>query len=69
MQSLATALTASRAKFSNELTYTPGMAPRSENRAALEKGGMQVNWKTLAFLENGLYVSSEFQQQKCTVEF
>lgn len=42
MQSLATALTATGAKFSNELTYLPGMAPRSANRAALEQGGMQV---------------------------
>ncbi|XP_010934477.1 histone-lysine N-methyltransferase ATXR6 [Elaeis guineensis] len=42
MQSLATALTVTGAKFSNELTYLPGMAPRSANRAALEQEGMQV---------------------------
>ncbi|KAL6629741.1 hypothetical protein ACP70R_029506 [Stipagrostis hirtigluma subsp. patula] len=42
MASLATALTATGAVFSNELTYVPGMAPRSANRAALEAGGMQV---------------------------
>lgn len=42
MASLATALTATGAAFSNHLTYQPGMAPRSANRAALEAGGMQV---------------------------
>ncbi|WOL19156.1 histone-lysine N-methyltransferase ATXR6 [Canna indica] len=42
MASLATALTATGAVFSNELTYRPGMAPRSANCARLEKGGMQV---------------------------
>nr|CAZ96095.1 histone-lysine N-methyltransferase [Saccharum hybrid cultivar R570] len=42
MASLATALTATGAAFSNELTYQPGMAPRSANRAVLEAGGMQV---------------------------
>ncbi|XP_052206062.1 histone-lysine N-methyltransferase ATXR6 isoform X2 [Diospyros lotus] len=42
MASLATALTATGAEFSNELTYMTGMAPRSANRAALEQGGMQV---------------------------
>jgi hypothetical protein len=42
MRSLATALTASGTEFSNELTYRPGMAPRSVNQSALEKGGMQV---------------------------
>ncbi|GLU21292.1 hypothetical protein SLE2022_374380 [Rubroshorea leprosula] len=42
MASLATALKASRTKFSNELTYRPAMAPRSANFAALERGGMQV---------------------------
>uniref|UniRef100_A0A0D9VBJ4 [histone H3]-lysine(27) N-methyltransferase n=1 Tax=Leersia perrieri TaxID=77586 RepID=A0A0D9VBJ4_9ORYZ len=42
MASLATALTATGAVFSNELTYAAGMAPRSANRAALESGGMQV---------------------------
>ena len=42
MASLSTALTATSAVFSNHLTYQPGMAPRSANRAALEAGGMQV---------------------------
>ncbi|KAK9724848.1 hypothetical protein RND81_05G102700 [Saponaria officinalis] len=42
MASLATALMATGTEFSNELTYVTGMAPRSANRAALEKGGMQV---------------------------
>ncbi|KAH7680709.1 Histone-lysine N-methyltransferase protein [Dioscorea alata] len=42
MGSLATALTALHMEFSNDLTYMPGMAPRSANRANLEKGGMQV---------------------------
>ncbi|XP_028790840.1 histone-lysine N-methyltransferase ATXR6-like [Neltuma alba] len=42
MASLATALTATNAEFSNELTYMPGMAPRSANRPSLENGGMQV---------------------------
>ncbi|XP_047076032.1 histone-lysine N-methyltransferase ATXR6-like [Lolium rigidum] len=42
MASLATALTATGAVFSNDLTYVPGMAPRAANSAALEAGGMQV---------------------------
>ena len=42
MASLATALIATGTEFSNELTYVPGMAPRSANAAALENGGMQV---------------------------
>ncbi|XP_059625436.1 histone-lysine N-methyltransferase ATXR6 [Cornus florida] len=42
MASLATALMATQAEFSNELTFRPGMAPRSANCAALEHGGMQV---------------------------
>ncbi|GJM91796.1 hypothetical protein PR202_ga08207 [Eleusine coracana subsp. coracana] len=42
MASLATALTSSDTEFSNELTYMPGMAPRSSNQARLEEGGMQV---------------------------
>ncbi|PHT53434.1 putative Histone-lysine N-methyltransferase ATXR5 [Capsicum baccatum] len=42
MSSLATALLAAGAEFSNELTYMPGMAPRSANNAALEREGMQV---------------------------
>ncbi|CAI9086936.1 OLC1v1020874C1 [Oldenlandia corymbosa var. corymbosa] len=42
MASLATALTATRTEFSNKLTYLPTMAPRSANRAALEREGMQI---------------------------
>ncbi|XP_047328587.1 histone-lysine N-methyltransferase ATXR6-like [Impatiens glandulifera] len=42
MASLATALTSTGADYRNELTYMPGMAPRSANSAALEHGGMQV---------------------------
>ena len=42
MASLATALMTTGAKFSNELTYVPGMALRSANSASLELGGMQV---------------------------
>lgn len=42
MASLATALTTTNAEFSNKLTYMPGMAPRSANCPALERGGMQV---------------------------
>ncbi|KAJ6410977.1 hypothetical protein OIU84_007681 [Salix udensis] len=42
MRSLATALTAAGTEFSNELSYRPRMAPRSANKSALEKGGMQV---------------------------
>ncbi|KAJ3693968.1 hypothetical protein LUZ60_009448 [Juncus effusus] len=42
MASLATALTATGAVFSNELTYVAGLAPKSANCAVLEKGGMQV---------------------------
>lgn len=48
MASLATALTATGTEFSNELTYVPGMAPRSANRAALEQEGMQVDWRNSA---------------------
>jgi len=43
MASLATAMTSSKTKFSNELTYMPNMAPRSSNLARLEVGGMQVS--------------------------
>ncbi|KAM3290302.1 putative Histone-lysine N-methyltransferase ATXR5 isoform X2 [Capsicum chacoense] len=42
MASLASALTALGMDFSDELTYMPGMAPRSANRAKFESGGMQV---------------------------
>uniref|UniRef100_A0A0E0JU18 [histone H3]-lysine(27) N-methyltransferase n=2 Tax=Oryza punctata TaxID=4537 RepID=A0A0E0JU18_ORYPU len=42
MASLATAMTSSKMKFSNELTYIPGMAGRSSNQARLEEGGMQI---------------------------
>ncbi|XP_057542921.1 probable Histone-lysine N-methyltransferase ATXR5 [Amaranthus tricolor] len=42
MRSLATALTALKMEFINELMYLPGMAPRSANQAEFEDGGMQV---------------------------
>ncbi|KAK8936489.1 Histone-lysine N-methyltransferase ATXR6 [Platanthera zijinensis] len=42
MASLATALMTTGASFSDNLTYYPGMAPRSANRADLEHGGMQL---------------------------
>lgn len=42
MGTLATALIALNMEFSNDLTYVPGMAPVSANKAKLEKGGMQV---------------------------
>ncbi|CAD6227033.1 unnamed protein product [Miscanthus lutarioriparius] len=52
MASLATALTSSKTKFSNELTYMPNTAPRSSNLASLEVGGMQAyrNIKDMTFL-------------------
>lgn len=43
MGSLATALTALNIEFCDHLTYLPGMAPRSANRAELENGDMQVS--------------------------
>lgn len=42
MASLASALITLNIKFSSELTYMPGMAPRSANKAKFENGGMQV---------------------------
>ena len=42
MGSLATTLTSVGVDFSDELTYRPGMAPRSANKAMMEKDGMQV---------------------------
>lgn len=42
MALLATALTATKTEFSNELTYTAGMALGDANSPALERGGMQV---------------------------
>lgn len=42
MGSLASALTALRMEFSDQLTYMQGMAPRSANQAEFENGGMQV---------------------------
>lgn len=47
MRSLAAALTAMNMEFSAELTYMPGMAPRSTNQAKCENGGMQVYLKYL----------------------
>lgn len=42
MGSLASALTALHMEFSDDLSYMPGMAPRSANQAKIENGGMQV---------------------------
>ncbi|XP_059433368.1 probable Histone-lysine N-methyltransferase ATXR5 isoform X2 [Corylus avellana] len=42
MGSLATALTALHMEFSDDLSYMPGMVPRSANQAKFENGGMQV---------------------------
>ncbi|KAF3790870.1 Histone-lysine N-methyltransferase [Nymphaea thermarum] len=42
MRSLAVGLKALKMQFYDDLTYVPGMAPRSANAAKLEKGGMQV---------------------------
>ncbi|KAI5676529.1 hypothetical protein M9H77_07479 [Catharanthus roseus] len=42
MRTLASALTALNMEFSNDLTYMPGMAPRSANQAKFENGGIQV---------------------------
>ncbi|KAL7230347.1 hypothetical protein ACSBR2_008774 [Camellia fascicularis] len=42
MGSLASALTALHMEFSDQLTYMPGMAPRSANQAEFENHGMQV---------------------------
>ncbi|KAF7130393.1 hypothetical protein RHSIM_Rhsim10G0137200 [Rhododendron simsii] len=42
MGSLASALTALRMEFSDQLTYMQGMTPRSANQAEFENGGMQV---------------------------
>lgn len=42
MGSLASALTSLKLVFSDELTYTHGMAPKSANQAKFECGGMQV---------------------------
>ncbi|KAL4351412.1 hypothetical protein GQ457_06G043160 [Hibiscus cannabinus] len=42
MGTLASALTAMQMEFSDELTYSSGMAPRSANQAKFENGGMQV---------------------------
>ncbi|WVZ18543.1 hypothetical protein V8G54_005865 [Vigna mungo] len=42
MGSLASALTALNIEFCDHLTYLPGMAPRSANRAELENGDMQI---------------------------
>jgi len=61
MGTLATALTALNMEFSNDLTYMPGMAPKSANQAKLEKGGMQV--KILA----EFYVLPLFPHMPCNL--
>ncbi|EYU30388.1 hypothetical protein MIMGU_mgv1a020259mg, partial [Erythranthe guttata] len=40
MRSLAMAMTSKNLEYSNELTYSPVMAPRSANRSSYEYGGM-----------------------------
>ncbi|CAH8357433.1 unnamed protein product [Eruca vesicaria subsp. sativa] len=42
LRSLASALTNLNIKYTNDLTYVPGMAPRSANQAMFEIGGVQV---------------------------
>ncbi|KAL8133034.1 putative Histone-lysine N-methyltransferase ATXR5 [Apium graveolens] len=42
MESLASALINLKLEFSNDLTYFPGMAPKSANQSNFESGGMQV---------------------------
>ncbi|XP_024017767.1 probable Histone-lysine N-methyltransferase ATXR5 isoform X2 [Morus notabilis] len=42
MGSLASALTTLKMEFSDDLTYVPGMAPKSANQSDFEDGGMQV---------------------------
>ncbi|KAG2309971.1 hypothetical protein Bca52824_021528 [Brassica carinata] len=42
LRTLASALTSLNMKYSNDLTYVPGMAPRSANRSMFELGGVQV---------------------------
>ncbi|KAF8082830.1 hypothetical protein N665_0805s0003 [Sinapis alba] len=42
LRTLASALTILKMKYSNDLTYVPGMAPRSANQSMLEIGGVQV---------------------------
>ncbi|KAJ7563466.1 hypothetical protein O6H91_03G111400 [Diphasiastrum complanatum] len=42
MASLATALTSLGIDFSDQLTYMPGLAPRSANCSRMEQGGMQI---------------------------
>lgn len=49
MGSLASALTTLQMKFSDDLTYMPGMAPKSANQSKLEDGGMQVEYMFLFF--------------------
>lgn len=42
MESLASALINLKLEFSNDLTYFPGMAPKSANQSKFESDGMQV---------------------------
>lgn len=50
MASLATALSSTKVEFSDQLTYPRGLAPESANRAADERGGMQVFYFSVLFL-------------------
>lgn len=49
MGSLASALTTLKMEFSDDLTYVPGMAPKSANQSDFEDGGMQVFIQNLSF--------------------
>ena len=44
MRSLASALTSLNMEYSDHLTYSFDMAPRSANLSVFEKGGMQVSF-------------------------
>lgn len=63
MASLATALTATGAEFSNDLTYIYGMASKSANCPAYEKEGMQV----ILLCNNALFKFSRLIM--CSKEF
>lgn len=49
LRTLASALTSLNMKYSNELTYIPGMAPRSANQSMFELGGVQVKKRDKSF--------------------
>ena len=55
MGSLATTLTFVGVEFSDDMAYRPSMAPRSDNKAMMEKDGMQVeyHWKIQSLYSQG----------------